>query len=413
MANKELEVINAICENKDISALLESNVDQLFTAYGDVYKEVKDYYQRHRSVPAFELLQQKFGKDAEGKWQVEKVETKAPTAYYLDGLKEEYIGARMEEIMVKAALARKGGMPPAQALDILTKSLGKLGQFTNAVRDLDVTDMELAREYYLAQAARAAEMGGSVGIPTGFKSIDSVYPTGMAAGHLVVAIGWPGKMKTWFTALLACKAWELGFRPMIVSLEMSPEGMRDRILTMMGSGMFRASDLARGDVDIDTFDAWGKKRFASKSEFVVVSNEGMGSVTPNTVQAKIDQHRPNLVICDYHQLFDNNGHSSNPTERGMAVSREFKLLAGANQLPIIDITAATASDISDRDTPPLMSQVAWSKAIEYDADLAFAVHRHEDSGLVEIVSRKNRWGGDFDFYLNWDVDRGVITEQFA
>jgi replicative DNA helicase len=405
--NNELAVLNAVCENKDISALLENNVDELFTAYGDVYQEVKSYYMRHRSVPDFGLLQQKFGADT-----LEKVNTPAPTGYYLDALKEEYIGARMEKIMMTAAAARKNGMPATEAMDKLTSALGKLGKFTNAVRDLDVTDMDLARQYYEAQAAKAAEMGGSPGIPTGFKSIDSVYPTGMAPGHLIVAIGWPGKGKTWFTAYLACKAWELGFKPMIISLEMSPEGMRDRILTMMGSGLFRASDLARGDVNLDTFDAWGSKRFANKSGFVVVSNEGMGSVTPNTVQAKIDQHRPNLAILDYHQLFDNNGHSSNPTERGMAVSREFKLLAGANQIPIIDITAATASDISDRDTPPLMSQVAWSKAIEYDADLAMAVHRHDDSGLVEIVSRKNRWGGDFDFFLDWDIDRGVIKESF-
>jgi replicative DNA helicase len=199
---------------------------------------------------------------------------------------------------------------------------------------------------------------------------------------------------------------------MIVSLEMSPENMRDRIYTMMGSGTFRNSDLARGDVNLDTFDAWSKKRFDNKGGFVVVSNEGMSDVTPNTVQAKIDQHKPDLVICDYHQLFTNNGKSNSPTERGMAVSREFKLLAGANNIPLIDITAATQSDVSDRDTAPMMSQVAWSKAIEYDADLAFAVHKDDESGLIEVAGRKNRWGPLFDFSLDWDIDRGIITEMF-
>jgi replicative DNA helicase len=135
-------------------------------------------------------------------------------------------------------------------------------------------------------------------------------------------------------------------------------------------------------------------------------------VTPNTVQAKIDQHKPDLVICDYHQLFQNNGKSNSPTERGMAVSREFKMLAVTNNIPLIDITAATQSDVSDRDSPPMMSQVAWSKAIEYDSDMAFAVHKNDDSGLVEIVCRKNRHGGMFDFFLDWDIDRGIIKERF-
>jgi len=200
--------------------------------------------------------------------------------------------------------------------------------------------------------------------------------------------------------------------PGSVSLEMSPENMRDRIYTMMGSGLFRASDFARGDVNIDDFHAWGKRRFDNKGGFVVVSNEGLNDVTPNTVQGKIDQHKPDLVICDYHQLFQCNSRSNSPTERGMAVSREFKMLAVTNNIPLIDITAATQSDLSDRDNPPMMSQVAWSKAIEYDADMAFAVHRNEDSNLIEVVCRKNRHGSMFDFYLDWDIDRGIVNEKF-
>ena len=56
-----------------------------------------------------------------------------------------------------------------------------------------------------------------------------------------------------------------------------------------------------------------------------------------------------------------------------------------------------------------MSQVAWSKAIEYDADLAIAIHKHQNTDLIEVVSRKNRHGHDFRFFLDWDINRGVIT----
>ena len=89
---------------------------------------------------------------------------------------------------------------------------------------------------------------------------------------------------------------------MIISLEMSPENMRDRIYTMLGSGLFRASDLSKGDISIDDFRSWGQKKFNGKNSFILVSNEGTGDVTPTTVQGKIDQHKPDLVILDYHQL---------------------------------------------------------------------------------------------------------------
>ena len=83
-----------------------------------------------------------------------------------------------------------------------------------------------------------------------------------------------------------------------------------------------------------------------------------------------------------------------------------------DKIPIIDITAATADDISDQDNPPMMSQVAWSKAIEYDADMALAVHRYPQTNMIEIVSRKNRHGHDFNFYLDWDINRGIVKEIY-
>ena len=188
--------------------------------------------------------------------------------------------------------------------------------------------------------------------------------------------------------------------------------MRDRIYTMLASPLFKASDLSRGDISIDDFRSWGQKRFENKNGFILVSNEGMADVTPNTVQGKIDQHKPDLVILDYHQLFNDNKRSNSEVERNRNISREFKLLAVSNNIPVIDITAATADDISDQNDPPMMSQVAWSKAIEYDADMAMAIHRYPQTNLIEIVSRKNRHGHDFDFHLDWDINRGIIKELY-
>jgi hypothetical protein len=178
---------------------------------------------------------------------------------------------------------------------------------------------------------------------------------------------------------------------------------------MMASGLFRASDFARGDINVDDLRSWGNKKFENKNGFILVSNEGMGEVNANTVQAKIDQHKPDLVILDYHQLFSDIKRSNGATERNMNISREFKMLAMTNGIPVIDITAATMDDISDQDNPPMLSQVAWSKAIEYDADMAIAIHKYTNTNMIEVVSRKNRHGSEFDFYLDWDINRGVIT----
>ena len=398
--NTEAELISAVCKNKDISTLLADNADDLFTSHKDIWEGLKSYYYKFRAVPEVGILQDKF-KD------FEPVQTKAETGYYLDKLKNEFVSARLKTIMLQAGSSLKEDAP-SRVLGIMQSQLATLSRYTNNVRDVDVTDIESAERHYQSVKDRSTVMGGSPGILTGFEAIDKAYPTGMAPGHLIVAIGWPGRGKTWFTSYLACKAWEQGFKPMIVSLEMAPENMRDRIYTMLGSGLFRASDLSKGDINLDDFRSWATKTTEGKNSFVLVSNEGTAEVTPSTIQGKIDQHKPDLVILDYHQLFNDNKRSNSEVERNRNISRDFKLLAVANNIPIIDITAATADDISDQDEPPMMSQVAWSKAIEYDADMAIAIHKHANTDMIEVVSRKNRHGQDFRFFLDWDINRGII-----
>jgi len=402
--NTEAELLSAVCKNKDISTLLADNVDEIFTSHKDIWDSLKSYYYKFKAVPEVGILMERF-KD------FEPVETKAETGYYLDKLKNEYLTGRLKNIIIQSGSALKEDAA-TRVLGDLQSKLSQLSKFTNHVRDVDVTDIELAEKHFLAVKERSSIMGGAPGILTGFDAIDKAYPTGMAPGHLIVAIGWPGRGKTWFTSYLACKAWEQGFKPMIVSLEMSPENMRDRIYTMMGSGLFRASDFARGDVNVDTFRSWGQKRFENKNGFILVSNEGMGEVNANTIQSKIDQHKPDLVILDYHQLFSDNKRSTGATERNMNVSREFKMLAMTNNIPVIDITAATMDDITDQDAPPMLSQVAWSKAIEYDADMAIAIHKYTDTNMIEVVSRKNRHGQEFNVFLDWDINRGIIKEIY-
>jgi replicative DNA helicase len=399
--NTEAELISAVCKNKDISTILADNSDDLFVSHKDIWEGLKSYYYKFRAVPEAGILQDKF-KD------FEPVETKGETGYYLDKLKNEFVGNKLKTILLQAGSSLKEDAP-SRVLGTMQSQLATLSRYTNNVKDLDITDLDSAERHYESVRTRSLAMGGSPGILTGFEAIDKAYPTGMAPGHLIVAIGWPGRGKTWFTSYLACKAWEQGFKPMIVSLEMAPENMRDRIYTMLGSGLFRASDLSKGDINIDNFKTWGKKKTEGKNSFILVSNEGAGEVTPATIQGKIDQHKPDLVILDYHQLFNDNKRSNSEVERNRNISRDFKLLAVTNGIPIIDITAATADDISDQKQPPMMSQVAWSKAIEYDADMAIAIHKHANTDLIEVVSRKNRHGHDFRFFLDWDINRGVIT----
>ena len=81
--NTEAAVISAVCKNKDISVLMQDNVDDLFVSHRDVWEGLKSYYSKFRSVPEAEVLADKFR-------DFDSIATNAETGYYLDQLKRHF-----------------------------------------------------------------------------------------------------------------------------------------------------------------------------------------------------------------------------------------------------------------------------------------------------------------------------------
>jgi len=189
--NTEAAVISAVCKNKDISTLLADNVDEVFQSHKDVWDGLKSYYYKFRAVPDIGVLQDKYR-------DFDAVEVNAETGFYLEQMKSEFLGNKIKTIILNSGSSLKENAP-SRVLQQMQMQLAGLSKFTNNVRDLDITDVQSAKDHYLSVRDRSLAMGGSPGIPTGFKAIDAAYPTGLAPGHLAVVIGWPGKGKTWFT----------------------------------------------------------------------------------------------------------------------------------------------------------------------------------------------------------------------
>lgn len=398
----EIQLLNAVCKNKDINTILGSDVEKMILSK-DVYNSIVTYWHKYGSVPSAEVIAEKHG-------DFPVIESPGETEFYLDQMRNEFIQMKMQNIL-KQNVSKLDELAPSDVLQKLTQDLTVLSRDTGVVKDVNIKDVDYAVEDYKERKRLADERGGIPGIATGIRYFDEKYPTGLAGGHLIVVIGWSGHGKSLFSTYLACKAWEQGFKPMIVSLEMSGEQVRDRVYTMLGSGEFSNKSMARGDIDIDRFEKWGNKRLKESSDFIIVSNEGMGEMTPLTVQGKIDQYKPDLVICDYQQLFSPSEGSSagNEVAKNKSISRDFKRLATSNNIPVINLSQATQNDTSDLDEPPLIEQVAWSKSIQHDADLAVAVHKPPHDNTMQVIARKSRHGDLFLFWIDMDIDRGIWT----
>ena len=397
---EEVEVISSVCKNKDIHVLFDNNADELIKDCSDVWGFIKDYYDQTRQVPDSELLATRFR-------DFEPVDS-GPTVYHVDKLRQAYLDESLRNTLRRAANLVNSN-ESANALKELSKDVSIMSRIGAKVRDIDVTDIENAL-FYFEQTRKSAE-NGEVGIKTGITSFDVCLPMGIAKGQLGILMAYPAIGKSWLALYFAAQAWKHGYKPMIVSLEMTEYEVRNRIFTILGDGFFSHRALSSGRITDNEFKLWAEKNLEGRQPFKIISNDTGAEMTPNLIAGKIDQYRPDIVIVDYLQLMtDNSGTSQNETVKIKNLSRELKLLAIAQQLPILAIASATPDDSTDLESVPQLGQVAWSRQIAYDADWVLSMGRKANSDILETAFRKNRNGYMGDFYMEVDFDRGTFKE---
>lgn len=397
---EEVEVISSVCKNKDIHVLFDNNADELIQDCADIWGFIKDYYDQTRQVPDSDLITTRFR-------DFDAVDS-GPTVYHVDKLRQAFLDESLRTSLRRAANLVNSNQS-ADALRELSKEVSKMSRIGAKVRDIDVTDIDNALAYF-EQTRRSAE-NGEVGIKTNITSFDVCLPMGIAKGQLGIFLAYPAIGKSWLALYFAVQAWKHGYKPMIISLEMTEYEVRNRIFTVISDGFFSHRALSAGRVSDDEFKLWAAKNLEGRPPFKIVSNDTGSEMTPNLIASKIDQYRPDIVIVDYLQLMiDNSGTSNNETVKIKNLSRELKLLAISQQLPILAIASATPDDATDLESVPQLGQVAWSRQIAYDADWVLSMGRKANSDILEAAFRKNRHGFMGDFYLEVDFDKGIFKE---
>jgi replicative DNA helicase len=398
--NEEVEVISSVCKNKDIHILFDNNADELIKDCSDIWGFIKDYYDQTHQVPDSDLISTRF-KD------FDPVDS-GPTIYHVNKLRQAFLDESLRNALRKAAQTINNN-ESAKALADLNYDITKISRVGARVRDLDVTDVENALSYF-EQTRKAAE-NGNVGIKTGIAAFDVCLPMGISKGQLGILLAYPAIGKSWLALYFAVQAWKNGHKPMIISLEMTEHEVRNRIFTIIADGFFSHRALSAGRINDSEFKLWAEKNLDNRPPFKIISNDTGSEMTPNLIGSKIDQYKPDIVIVDYLQLMtDNSSTSANETVKIKNLSRELKLLAISQQIPIVAIASATPDDASDLESVPQLGQVAWSRQIAYDADFLLAMGRKQNSDVLECAFRKNRNGYNGDFYLEIDFDKGIFKE---
>ncbi len=376
--------------------MLQANVESLLKTHGDIWQFIRKYSEVNGTVPPASLVVEKFR-------DFTPVPGVGATKHHLEELQVSYLENSLKEILVSAATDVQNGKG-VQVLESLITKTSELKKNTSVIRDIDVTDLESAVTYY--EHVQKQQELGTIGIKTGLPGFDNYLPAGIMPGQLGVMLAYPGIGKSWLSLYFAVQAWKQGKSPMVISLEMSETEVRNRVFAIMGEGLWSHRKLSNGEMDIEDLKRWHEKTLKGKPEFHIISNDTGGDITPSVLRGKIDQYKPDFVVVDYLQLMSPNQKADNETVRMKNLSRELKLMAISEEVPIISISSATPDDVTKLDTVPTLGQTAWSRQIAYDADWVLALGRGTNSDIIECVFRKNRNGFMGDFLVQVDFDKG-------
>ncbi len=396
MNNTEARVISALLQDKQMHVLLQANVENLLRTHNDIWNFIRLYFDNNSSVPPVSLVVEKFR-------DFQPVEGVGATKHHLEELQTEYLNDSLKDILRTAAGEVQGGNG-SEALNGLITKTSELKKNTSTIRDIDATDLESALAYY--EKIQEQKETGQIGIKTNLPGFDNYLPSGIMPGQLGVFLAYPGIGKSWMALYFAVQAWKQGKSPLIISLEMSETEVRNRVFAIMGEGVWSHRKLSNGEVELDMLKNWHANKVAGKPEFHIISNDNGGELNPSIIRGKIDQYKPDFVIVDYLQLMSPNQKSDNETVRMKNLSRELKLMAISEEVPIIAISSATPDDVKDLSSAPTLGQTAWSRQIAYDADWVMALGRATNSDIIECVFRKNRNGFMGDFLVQVDFDKG-------
>ncbi len=119
-----------------------------------------------------------------------------------------------------------------------------------------------------------------------------------------------------------------------------------------------------------------------------------------------------LIVVDYLGLMESPRPSENRQQEVARFSRQMKKLARTMEVPVIVLSQLNRGlESRGVDSPPRLSDLRDSGAVEQDADVVFLLHRSDpQSEDVKVLVGKNRQGPMDAFPLTFDGARMRMTE---
>lgn len=240
-----------------------------------------------------------------------------------------------------------------------------------------------------------------------FETYDLTVPEShcFVAGGLIVH-------NTWIEIALSTNFWSLGYKPLLISMEMPISKIVRRIDAMLARlpyGGFRTGKLST-EQEIQYAAMLEIFKNESKIPFWVAGN---GRVrTPSDVELMIEELKPDVVLIDGVYLMQSENQSNSKWERVSSVVDNLQSLCQRKMIPIIATTQFNRR-VKRGKMDAGSEDLGFAYEIGQTADVLLGMFQDDDMRAAKRMLLKlmeHREGEPVSITVTWDLDTMVFTE---
>lgn len=262
------------------------------------------------------------------------------------------------------------------------------------------------------------ETGDPFGILTGIPEIDNIT-FGIQPHELVTVAGFSGMGKSTLALQIAYSAYQQGYTPLVISLEMESGAIYrkfDTLATHINTRSMKSLELT--DEDKELWREEAEKAIENENDIIVLDN--IGDCTLEKVYSLSKQYKPDLLIIDYITLMKLPGERLNTYEKIKSLTHELKAMARDPECP--PIISVAQSNRSAAEKGSTIDNIGDSISIVQDSDIVIGLHQTEEMKInkqMEVRLLKNRDGETATSIMFWNPARmefrawNVATDEFA
>lgn len=258
------------------------------------------------------------------------------------------------------------------------------------------------------------------GIPTGIKTLQD-STNGWQNSDLIIIAARPSMGKTDVMLHFAKQAGWHGCIPIIFSLEMSANKLRDRLIASTGNyNRSKMKNLYKrlSDGQKETWmDAIGK---VTDTNIQIFDKSGQTVQEIRMKVRKVKNQFPDkqlMVFIDYLTLIKAKDELKGNMHLAISdISKSLKAIAKEFNCPVVSLAQLSRSVEKRPDKRPMLSDLRESGSIEEDADIVMFLYRDayyskdENDDSLEMILAKHREGGVGTLHAKYNMFTGVIHD---